>query len=313
MSRSIINISEKFQAQYTLSIEMESMLVSALMKSKTEIRYDFSVLNIDEEGVECRLVQLDIFIHEANSNLIHEVAEVTGAFNRMFNELHLKLDHSGRVLRVVNMELILSKWQQTKQLMQQAANKSDDLKDLIALSDSMFASPEKIQQAIQANEFLQTYFGHVYGTEVPSSKSDPNRTNFLNTAYLPFKVSLSIDQQMSNGINVQVISSSVPYVALDMAFKKNAYKSFEDKIDMQSIKPEITEKAVYLIELKTGKLLNTTTVKKEMVEEKKLYIITQYTMTIDGAGNQVDEPKDKVSEPVEVTGTQPPKSRFKFF
>eukprot|EP01012_Entosiphon_sulcatum_P059019 TRINITY_DN83279_c0_g1_i1.p1 TRINITY_DN83279_c0_g1~~TRINITY_DN83279_c0_g1_i1.p1 ORF type:complete len:314 (-),score=37.52 TRINITY_DN83279_c0_g1_i1:190-1131(-) len=313
MERSNVSISEKFQAQYTLSIEMESMLVSALMKSKTEIRYDFSVLNIDEEGVECRLVQLDIFINEANSNLIHEVAELTGAFNRMFNELHLKLDHTGRVLKVLNIELILSKWQQTKQLMQQAANKSDDLKDLIALSDSMFASPEKIQQAIQANEFLQTYFGHVYGTEVPSSKSDPNRTNFLNTAYLPFKVSLSIDQQMSNGTNVQVISNSVPYVTLDMGFKKNAYKSFEDKIDLQSIKPKITEEAVHLIEVKTGKLLNTTTIKKEIVEEKKLYIATQYNMVIDRSGNTEDKPMEKIAEPTENTSEQNHKSRFKFF
>jgi len=313
MERSNISISEKFQAQYTLSIEMESMLVSALMKSKTEIRYDFSILNIDEEGFECRLVQLDIFIQEANSNLIHEVAELTGAFNRMFNELHLKLDHTGKVIQVLNIELILSKWKQTKQLMQQAANKSDDLKDLIALSDSMFASPEKIQQAIQANEFLQTYFGYIYGSEVPFSKSDPNRTNFLNTSYLPFKVSSTIDQQTASQKNIKVLTSSVPYVTLDMNFKKNAYKSFEDKIDLQSIEPKITEEAVHLIEVKTGKLLNTTTIKKEIVEEKKLYITTQYNMVIDGSGNREDKPKEKIAEPTENTDAKSHKSRFKFF
>lgn len=313
MERSNISISEKFQAQYKLSIEMESMLVSALMKSKTEIRYDFSVLNIDEEGFECRLVQLDIFIQEANSNLIHEVAELTGAFNRMFNELHLKLDHSGRVLRVLNIELILSKWNQTKQLMQQAANKSDDLKDLIALSDSMFASPEKIQQAIQANEFLQTYFGYIYGNEVPFSKSDPNRTNFLNTSYLPFKVSATIDQQITNPKHIKVLTSAVPYVTLDMSFRKNAYKSFEDKIDLQSIKPKITEEAAYLIEAKTGKLLNTTVVKKEIVDEQKLYVINQYTMIIDGYEDNVAPLKDKTVESSENIDTQGNKSRFKFF
>ena len=310
MERSNISISEKFQAQYMLSIEMESMLVSALMKSKTEIRYDFSILNIDEEGFECRLVQLDIFIQEANSNLIHEVAELTGAFNRMFNELHLKLDHTGKVLQVLNIELILSKWKQTKQLMQQAANKSDDLKDLIALSDSMFASPEKIQQAIQANEFLQTYFGYIYGSEVPFSKSDPNRTNFLNTSYLPFKVSSTIDQQTASQKNIKVLTSSVPYVTLDMNFKKNAYKSFEDKIDLKSIKPEITEDAVHLIEVKTGKLLHTNVVKKEIADDQKLYIINQYTMVIDGFGSIFNPPKDKATESSENTGD---KSRFKFF
>lgn len=313
MNRLNISINEKFQAQYTLFIEMESMLVNALMKSKTEIRYDFSVLNIDMEGFECRLVQLDIFIQEANSNLIHEVAELTGAFNRMFNELHLKLDHTGKVIKVLNMELILSKWQQTKQLMQQAANKSDDLKDLIALSDSMFASPEKITQAIQANEFLQVYFGYVYGNEVPFSKTDTNRTNFLNTSYLPFKVSSTIDQEINGLNNVKVVSNSVPYITLDMSFKKNAYKTFEDKIDLKSIKPEITENAVHSIDAKTGKLLNTTVVKKEIAEEQKLYVINKYTMVIDAYENKVDQLKDETVKSSENVSTQEHKSRFKFF
>jgi hypothetical protein len=313
MDRLNISINEKFQAQYTLSIEMESMMVNALMKSKTEIRYDFSVLNVDREGFECRLVQLDIFIQEANSNLIHEVAELTGAFNRMFNELHLRLDHTGRVLKVLNIELILSKWKQTKQLMQQAANKNDDLKDLIALSDSMFASLEKIQQAIQANEFLQIYFGYIYGSEVPFSKSDPNRTNFLNTSYLPFKVSSTIDQQTTSQNNIKVLTSSVPYVTLDMSFKKNAYKSFEDKIDLQSIKPKITEDAIHLIEVKTGKLLHATVVKKEIAEEQKLYIINQYTMVIDESESFLEPLEDKIGESTENAGTQDNNSRFKFF
>lgn len=304
MEKSTINIREKFHAQYTLLIEMESMMVTALMKSKTEIRYDFSVLNIDSEGIECRLVQLDIFIKEANSNLVHEVAELTGAFNRMFNELHLKLDHNGRVIKVLNIELILSKWKQTKILMQQAANKSDDLKDLIALSDSMFESPEKIQHAIQANEFLQTYFGHIYGEKIPSSKSDPNRTNFLNTSYLPFKVSLTIDQQTLNDQNIKVLTSSVPYVTLDMSYKKNAYKSFEDKLDLKNLDPVISENSIHIINQISGMLIHSEIIKKEIVHPEKLFTKMNFTMSVEGNSNEAKE--ESVQEKKSET-------RFKFF
>lgn len=304
MSIQKILISEKFHRQYKLLIETESMMVTALMKSKTEIRYDFSVLNIDSEGIECRLVQLDIFIKEANSNLIHEVAELTGAFNRMFNELHLKLDHNGRVIKVLNIELILSKWKQTKILMQQAANKSDDLKDLIALSDSMFESPEKIQHAIQANEFLQTYFGHIYGENIPSSKSDPNRTNFLNTSYLPFKVSLTIDQQTLNDQNIKVLTSSVPYVMLDMSYKKNAYKSFEDKLDLTSLNPVISENSIHIINQISGMLIHSEIIKKEIVHPEKLFTKMNFTMSIEGNSNEAKE------ESIEKKKSE---TRFKFF
>ncbi|OWK70937.1 hypothetical protein [Pedobacter sp. AJM] len=304
MSIQKILISEKFHRQYKLLIETESMMVTALMKSKTEIRYDFSVLNIDSEGIECRLVQLDIFIKEANSNLIHEVAELTGAFNRMFNELHLKLDHNGRVIKVLNIELILSKWKQTKILMQQAANKSDDLKDLIALSDSMFESPEKIQHAIQANEFLQTYFGHIYGENIPSSKSDPNRTNFLNTSYLPFKVSLTIDQQTLNDQNIKVLTSSVPYVMLDMSYKKNAYKSFEDKLDLTSLNPVISENSIHIINQISGMLIHSEIIKKEIVHPEKLFTKMNFTMSIEGNSNEAKE---------ESIQKKKSETRFKFF
>ncbi|MGO4877558.1 hypothetical protein ACEN2P_13245 [Pedobacter psychrotolerans] len=304
MSIQKILISEKFHRQYKLLIETESMMVTALMKSKTEIRYDFSVLNIDSEGIECRLVQLDIFIKEANSNLIHEVAELTGAFNRMFNELHLKLDHNGRVIKVLNIELILSKWKQTKILMQQAANKSDDLKDLIALSDSMFESPEKIQHAIQANEFLQTYFGHIYGENIPSSKSDPNRTNFLNTSYLPFKVSLTIDQQTLNDQNIKVLTSSVPYVMLDMSYKKNAYKSFEDKLDLTSLNPVISENSIHIINQISGMLIHSEIIKKEIVHPEKLFTKMNFTMSVEGNSNEAKE---------ESVQKKKSETRFKFF
>lgn len=304
MSIQKILINEKFHRQYKLLIETESMMVTALMKSKTEIRYDFSVLNIDSEGIECRLVQLDIFIKEANSNLIHEVAELTGAFNRMFNELHLKLDHNGRVIKVLNIELILSKWKQTKILMQQAANKSDDLKDLIALSDSMFESPEKIQHAIQANEFLQTYFGHIYDEKIPSSKSDPNRTNFLNTSYLPFKVSLTIDQQTLNDQNIKVLTSSVPYVTLDMSYKKNAYKSFEDKLDLKSLNPVISENSIHIINQISGMLIHSEIIKKEIVHPEKLFTKMNFTMSVEGNSNEAKE--ESVQEKKSET-------RFKFF
>ena len=45
MNEQQILIKKPFNEQYTLIIEMESMLVSAFLKSKTQVRYDFSVNN----------------------------------------------------------------------------------------------------------------------------------------------------------------------------------------------------------------------------------------------------------------------------
>lgn len=306
MNQIKIQIKNHFHAQYKLLIEMESMLVNALMKSKTEIRYDFSVLNIAKDYLECRLVQLDIFIHDANNKLINEVADLTGAFNRMFNELHLKMSYAGLVLEVLNMPLILSKWNQTKNLMQQASDKNPDLKELISLSDNLFTSPEKILQAIQANEFIQVYFGNIFDTPIPFNKQEYNRTNYLNTAYLPFKITAAeSDGDRKEGI-AKIQTKSTPLVTLDKDFKKNAYKSFEDKIDLKQLNPNIEETANHFVETNSGKLIKAEVLKTEFVEDR-LYTKMNYKMEIEGSFSTSQEP---ISEFSSQDSTQ---SRFSFF
>lgn len=310
MSHQKIQIKACFQAQYTLMIEMESVLINASMKSKTEIRYDFSVLSLSENWFECRLVQLDIFIHEANNTLINEVAELTGAFNRMFNELHLKVDHSGVVLQVINLELIRSKWKQTKELMQQAANRNPDIRDLISISDNLFTSEDKIQAAIQGNEFIQTYFGYAFDKQFPLSWQDSNRTNFFSTSYLPFSINVEERKQNSGRDEVQIITQASPAVVLDNNFKKNAYKSFEDKIDLTSVKPDIKELADHLIERSSGKLIRAQVSKQELVENN-LFTKTAFTLVLENQKKVFSKETEQTKLVTHESNNS--NSRFKFF
>lgn len=309
MNKQIL-IRQAFNEQYSLLIEMDSMLINSVMKSKTEMRYDFTIKSISEDTFECRLVQLDIFIHETNNNLINEVAEVTGAFNRMFNELHLMMSYGGEVVEILNSELIHSKWKQTKALMQNATSKNAELEKLISLSDSLFTDPQKIIMAVQANEFIQVYFGDVFNTEIPGVKHEQNRTNLFNTVNLPWKISLDSNTEVSaDNSLIEVTSSSIPAVQLDAGFKKSAYKTFEDQLDVVKLVPVLTEESKYLIDFSTGRVLEAEVIKKEVVEMKQLFTIMKYTLKGDRLKHRSEIAQfiDKDS----VVNTD--QSRFKFF
>ncbi len=272
-------IKAPFSGSYTLLIKLNAMLVNALMNSTTEMRYDFSVLSVNSNGFECRLNLLDHFIHDSNNGLIPEIVELTKAFNRMFNELHLQLTHAGEVVDVLNIKLILSKWEQTKMLMKNAIRKNEEVEKLISLNDSVFSDPEKIKGAIQANEFIQTYFSKTFNLKLPFINYFDNRPNLLNTATLSWKT--NIEQTSVNGRNIEVLSFSEPSTRLGKEFCATAYKTFEDKLQILTLEPVLSENGMHLIERDTGKVLRAEIIKKETADPKWLFMNLEYTLEND--------------------------------
>ena len=175
-----ILIRQPFSEQYTLTIQSELDGVDVFITSEVQLRYDFHVLRVDDKQLEIRLVQLDNVLLEANNPMVREVAQVSQLFGRMYNELHLLLDHSGKVIDVLNNAFILSKWKQTNAEMDKHIAANDDLKNAIILNDNIFTDPEKIKIAVQANEFLRIYFGQVYNKDLPKRETIKG-SNIFNT------------------------------------------------------------------------------------------------------------------------------------
>jgi len=279
MNEQQILIKKPFNEQYTLIIDMESMLINSLLKSKTQARYDFSVLNVKENAMECRLIQLDLFVDEANNDLVKEISQVTAAFNRMFSELHLKLNKQGEILDVLNMDLILSKWEQTKIEMQKAAGVNKDVKQLIIINDNLFAQPEKIKIAIKANEFMQIYFGKIFGKNIPAEVTETG-TNLFNTANVDWRFSINNIYE-TNKLNViKIKSEAEPKHSLSSKFCNTAYQQFSEHIDLSKLSVDLTQQSNYQINYDTGKVMQSQTIKIEKVHPK-LYMKISYTLMCD--------------------------------
>ncbi len=279
MPNNTILISEPFNEQYELVIETNSKLIDNHMTSRTIMRYDFTVIRCTPNEIECRLVLLDLFLDQSNNDLVKEIAQVTAAFNRMFNELHLKLSQKGEIIEVLNMELVLSKWQQTKAEMTAVLSNNDELKKLIAVNDSLFTNKEKLAQTIQNSEFLHMYFGQVFNIDLPKTKRTIG-ANILNTANLEWDMNIS-EQTGENPNDICIVVNTYPVRPLSEGYLNAAYGQFKDRIDLDLLNFNMFQKEERSIERNTGKLKESIVEKVEEIGHEKLYQKFTYRMLSD--------------------------------
>ncbi|OCA73867.1 hypothetical protein [Chryseobacterium arthrosphaerae] len=274
-----IIISQPFNEQYELVIETNSKLIDNHMTSRTIMRYDFTVIRCNENEIECRLILLDLFLDQSNNDLVKEIAQVTAAFNRMFNELHLKLSQKGEILQVLNMDLVLSKWQQTKAEMTAALSNNDELRKLIAVNDSLFTNKEKLAHTIQNSEFLHMYFGQVFNIELPKTKRITG-ANILNTANLEWDMNIS-EQAGGHPDDIHILVNTYPVRPLSEGYLNAAYGQFKDRIDLDLLNFTMFQKEERYIDRNTGKLKQAIVEKVEEIGHEQLYQKFSYQMISD--------------------------------
>ncbi|MGG7438104.1 hypothetical protein ACQ7CU_08480 [Chryseobacterium arthrosphaerae] len=274
-----IIISQPFNEQYELVIETNSKLIDNHMTSRTIMRYDFTVIRCNENEIECRLILLDLFLDQSNNDLVKEIAQVTAAFNRMFNELHLKLSQKGEILQILNMDLVLSKWQQTKAEMTAALSNNDELRKLIAVNDSLFTNKEKLAHTIQNSEFLHMYFGQVFNIELPKTKRITG-ANILNTANLEWDMNIS-EQAGGHPDDIHILVNTYPVRPLSEGYLNAAYGQFKDRIDLDLLNFRMFQKEERYIDRNTGKLKQAIVEKVEEIGHEQLYQKFSYQMISD--------------------------------
>jgi hypothetical protein len=272
-----LRIREPFTEQYTLIIDSDLMAINAKMQSKTQIRWDFSVLKVNEVSIEIRLLLLDHALLEANNPLVREIANITKVFSRLYNELHLIIDHRGKVTDVLNMHIILDKWAQVKAEMLPLVKHTPDIQNVINLNDSIFQDPKKLIEGIQASEFFMVYFNHLFGNNLPYINKNLIRPNFFNTVNAKWQMDIGRGEPVEGSQPIMKFKLHASAM-MQGDFSERAYGQFADKLDIKKLVPDITEKATYKINYKTGAIVAALVDRDELTGNEALYTKTRYSL-----------------------------------
>jgi hypothetical protein len=278
MNPLLIKINRPFSEQYTLDIYSDLMAVDAKMDSHTQIRWDFNVIKVEENFVEIRLILLDQILLKANNPLIKEIARLTSTFSRMYNELHLIIDHKGNILEVINMSSILAKWNQTKIELSKIAESTPEIKDIIILNDSIFLDKENLKGYIQRSEFFMLYFNSIFGNKLPYDNANTIMPNFLNTANVNWQKKIIAAEIRKTIAEVEL--KTTPFFA-QKDFNERAYSQFKNKMDISKIIPSLKETGNYKIDIDSGKVIEAVLKREEVADKEILYTKLEYRFVSD--------------------------------
>lgn len=273
-----IDIKKPFREQYTVFIDSDLMAINAVMKGKTQLRWDFEVVSIlPEETLEIRLLLLEQNILEANNPLVREVAAFTSTLASVYNELHLITDRKGKILKILNKDILVSKWKLIKNELVKIASHTPDIQNVVTINDNLFQDDGNLINSLQQSEFFLLYFNAIFGKLLPYSLSNYKMPNFLNTAVLPWDKKITFEGIDTATGNLKIEVKSTPDFPFFNSFKETAYGQFKDKIDLAKIVPQLSEEGKYLVEEKTGRVLLSEIKREEMVAPGQLYTKVKYT------------------------------------
>ncbi len=286
MVQTKIRIQDTFSEQYTLEITSSMMAVNAIMNSLTRVRWDLNIITVKEDFVELRLILLEHVLVEANNPLIKEIARLTSTFSRMYNELHLVIDHAGTIMEVVNMPSILAKWQAVKAELSEIAKNAPEVKDIIILNDSIFTNRENLIGYLQKSEFFLLYFNSIFNNRLPFDNIKFIMPNFLNTANLNWQKKITAESQDKN-IAALLVSARPVFVQSD--FNERAYSQFKNSLDIKKLTPVLSEEGTYLIDTANGKVLEAFLKREEIVDEKQLFSRLEYKFISDSRHKEINK------------------------
>ncbi|WBV56139.1 hypothetical protein AAEU33_00235 [Chryseobacterium sp. Chry.R1] len=275
------NIKDKFSEQYTLIIDSDIKAVNVHMISRSQLRWDFTVLQVAEDHIKVKIIVLDHILLEANNPLIKEVAALTNAFSRLYNELYLTINNEGKVVEVSNMNVIRSKWQQTKAEMEKIAENNPEIKNAIILNDNIFQDEKKLIEGIQNNEFFLMYFNKIYGRKIPGNYKE-NALNLFNSANVHWSFDLKNSSNPLLSSDEMIVElSGEPSILLNIGFYNRAYIQFSNQIDVSKLETSLNEKGIYRTEKSTGRIIEASLTREEIADPENLYAKLKYTFYSD--------------------------------
>ncbi|MCV9934085.1 hypothetical protein OIU80_17525 [Flavobacterium sp. LS1R47] len=244
-----------FTENYTLIAETKIKSGYFDMQTKTKTRCALRVIAIDENGnAELELLTLEQFMVETNNENLNDIIRLNQVFSKMYSELHIIINIKGEVERIINLECIKDKWQETKTQLLKIQQQEPALLQLLTINDEIFANTDKIKIAIENNEFFNYYFGKIYGNKLPISRRMIPQKNVLQTAdaewIFNFSYSPQFDTEHLNDILIKYKGEAATH---QTDWKRKAYEHLPD-IDIKKLDTKLIEEGIYRCNFKSGKL-----------------------------------------------------------
>ena len=276
-------IKQTFSDKYKLIITSEINVGTMNIKTKALVRWFVNIKSINENNIHLELLTLENELIESNSPIVKEASSASQAFARMFSELDVIIDPSFKVLQVLNIDTIKSKWHILKKELEDL--KAEDPQGMLNLTiqtnENILSDTNNIINSLQYNEFFQFWAHHFYNTKINSFTNKYSSKTLFSTAIVDWSYNYMKQQADSGNPNhYKLLIDANLETNTNKSWAKEAYKDFTH-LDFDSFNPKLTEEGFYTIDNNTGKVINGLLIKKEIVSPELLNATMSYEISIE--------------------------------
>ncbi len=298
-----IRFRQPFSEKYTLTVTTDIQAASFPIATKAQIRWALRVIDVDRTGqADIELITIENQLLETNNPNFKDIAALNQAFARMYSEIHVKINPQGKVSEIVNLPVILGKWEQTKAEMEKIVKEVPAIQSIMSLNDEIFADPEKVKIGIENNEFFKIYFYLIYGVPLPAERLVSRHRNLLNSADVDWMFDIQTAAVPDVASLVDITVSGKMAEVPSAAWTREAYKAFEGAVDLSQLNPQLSEQATYRFQKETGRLLEATLTKEEIANPQYVRGKMIYELKGDGAAEIASsdgQDKESADSPIE--------------
>lgn len=271
-----VSFIEPFDEKYKLLVTSDIRTGNMTIESQVEIRWDVRVRAVSENRIHLELLTLDNRLISCNNPIVKSMADMNRLFSGLYSELDLVLDGDYRLVEIKNLDLLATKWQRIKaELEETIGDEPELLGTVINLNDKNFESPDLLLDLVVNNEFFMIYFHHLYGCEIPSTTGCVAKKNIFNTAMVEWRYRYT-EEDRTDDCDEYAVDGFLN-TKLNKDWVKKHYAGFTH-LDLNKIRPVMTEEGVYRINSHTGQILEATLTKEEIAHPEILYGTIRYEL-----------------------------------
>jgi len=264
--------------KYKFTLEGEMGLNVMHSKTITESLWILQVQDIMNDGYIIELITYDVALKECDSEGFSQLFQVTRQFQKLYDEIKVKTDREGKLIKVLNPERLLERWKQIKNETVQYFNAGTNLDDFFAITDEDFSKPDILYKIINEVEFFFIYLQTGgYGQKFnPFTYREIRRDNAFRTGVIEWDMEFMAKYEVKP-------ESPLGKIKVNSKFEPN--KKWLEKaygempfIKVEDLKPDFTLNGEYIFDNRSGWIKKAVLNINEIVHPSQLFHKMKYSI-----------------------------------
>lgn len=273
-----LNFRKTGTKKYRFTLEGEAMLHSMFSKTKVEYSWMLNVQQINDEFYILNIITYDNELKYSNEQGLQELFYVTNMFQKIYDDIKVKVDLNGKVLQVLNSDTLIDRWKRFKHESIKYFGTETNLEEYFAVTDEQFADPNFLKTLVSKSEFFFVYLqAGGYNRKFNSfSNYELIRSNAFEKGDIKWLISYSGKDQIASKSHIGEMKLDGSFVP-NKKWLKDSYGEL-NFLDVDKLDAKFSIKGNYVFHNSNGWLKESVLDVNEIVDSKQLFHKLKYTI-----------------------------------